>query len=167
MINNIAMIIILLLCIVSMCKWLYDCKFSQNTIKRERNINSKIYFIVFAAAFVVGVGTRIYTFGQAPGGLFFDEAMAAIDGKAIADYGTDHYGMRFPVYFEAWKNGHQSIMMGYIMAPIIKLFGFSKLTIRLPLLLTSIAGAVFLVLLTKEITYAYYLSSIKPNISSL
>lgn len=150
MINNIAMIIILLLCIVSMCKWLYDCKFSQNTIKRERNINSKIYFIVFAAAFVVGVGTRIYTFGQAPGGLFFDEAMAAIDGKAIADYGTDHYGMRFPVYFEAWKNGHHSIMMGYIMAPIIKLFGFSKLTIRLPLLLTSIAGAVFLVLLAKD-----------------
>lgn len=58
--------------------------------------------------------------------------------------------MRFPVYFEAWKNGHQSIMMGYIMAPIIKLFGFSKLTIRLPLLLTSIAGAVFLVLLAKD-----------------
>ena len=40
--------------------------------------------------------------------------------------------------------------MGYIMAPIIKLFGFSKLTIRLPLLLTSIAGAVFLVLLAKD-----------------
>lgn len=150
MINNIAMLIILLLCIVSMCKWLYDYKFSQNPIKKERNINRKIYFIVFAAAFVVGVGTRIYTFGQAPGGLFFDEAMAAIDGKAIADYGTDHYGMKFPVYFEAWRNGHQSIMMGYLMAPLIKIFGLSKIVIRIPNLVIGIAGAIFLVLLAKD-----------------
>ena len=50
---------------------------------------------------LLAVAVRIYRFGAVPGGFNQDGAMAAIDAKALADYGTDHYGMRYPVHLTA------------------------------------------------------------------
>lgn len=57
---------------------------------------------------VVAVGIRIYKFGEVPCGVMGDEAMIAINGKSLADYGIDIYGTRFPVHLNAWGQGQQS-----------------------------------------------------------
>ncbi len=149
-VNESVTLIMIVLILVCIFRVIYEKSFSKDGIKRKENYSSLCYRTFFASVFLVGIITRLWSFGNAPGGFFCDEAMVAIDAKAIADYGTDHYGMRFPVYFQAWKNGQQSIMLGYLTAPFIKLFGMSKLTVRLPMLIVSTAAAVCLVLFVKD-----------------
>ena len=83
---------------------------------------------------------RLWRFGSVPGGFNQDGAMAAVDAKALADYGTDRYGMRLPAHFTAWGYGQMSVLMSYCMAPFIKLFGLNPVTARLPSLLWSLVG---------------------------
>ena len=48
----------------------------------------KIYKIVFLFAILLAILVRTYLFGVVPGGMNQDGAMAAVDAKALADYGT-------------------------------------------------------------------------------
>ena len=66
--------------------------------------------------------------------------MAAVDAAALAKYGTDRYGMRFPVHFTAWIGSQMSVLLSYCMVPFIKLLGFSTFSIRLPMLFISGLG---------------------------
>ncbi len=100
---------------------------------------------------VVAVLVRVWRFGEVPGGFNQDGAMAAVDAKALADYGTDRLGMRLPVHLTAWGYGQMSSLLSYLMAPWIKLFGLSPVTARLPLLLVSLAGLWCLYLLTRDV----------------
>lgn len=95
--------------------------------------------------------SRIYKFGQIPGGINQDEAMAAVDAYALANYGTDRFGMSYPVHFTAWGYGQMSVLLSYLMIPFMKIWGLSVITARLPMLITSIAGALFLFLLIKQV----------------
>lgn len=149
-VNNFVLLLMIALVLICLLKVVYIRIFSKDDLKSGSHYSNLYYKIFFAVVFFIAIITRLWSFGNAPGGFFCDEAMSAIDAKAIADYGTDHYGMKFPVYFQAWKNGQQSIMMGYLMAPIIKLFGMSKVTVRLPMLIVSIVAAVCLVLWVKD-----------------
>ena len=87
---------------------------------------------------------RCIRFGSVPDGINQDEAMGAMDAWALSKYGTDRYGTFLPVHFEAWKYGQMSALLAYCMVPFIKVFGFSTVTVRLPMLLVS-CGAVALV----------------------
>ena len=69
-----------------------------------------------------------------------DEAMTALNAKTIAETGKDLTGVSFPVYLEAWGFAGQSVMLAYIMAFFIKIFGFSLFSIRLPMLLISLVS---------------------------
>ena len=69
--------------------------------------------------------------------------MAAVDAKALADYGTDRFGTWLPCHLYAWGYGQMSSLMSYLIAPFVKLFGLSVVTMRIPSLLCSIAGGVF------------------------
>lgn len=116
----------------------------------ELVIPDRLYLILLAVAAIAAVTVRIYQFGSVPGGFNQDGAMAAVDAKALADYGTDRYGMRYPVHLTAWGYGQMSSMLSYLMVPFIKLFGFSPLVLRLPQLLVSMAGLVCLYLFIRE-----------------
>ncbi len=102
--------------------------------------------ILLAAIFI-----RAYHFGAPPIGVHQDEAMAAVDAKALAEYGTDRYGMRYPVHFTAWVSSQMSVLLSYCMIPFIKILGFSTVTIRLPLLITSCLGLLALYLFTRQL----------------
>ena len=106
--------------------------------KRER----LVFWAIFAAAFVV----RCIGFVSVPAGVNQDEAMAGVDAWALAQYGTDRFGIRLPVHFTAWKYGQMSVLLSYCMVPFIRLFGFSTFSVRLPMLLAS-CGSVALVYL--------------------
>ena len=106
----------------------------------ELHISPRAFRILLALAVLTAVAVRIYRFGLVPGGFNQDGAMAAVDGKALAEYGTDRFGMRLPVHLTAWGYGQMSALLSYLMAPFIGLFGLSACTARLPLLLVSLAG---------------------------
>lgn len=79
-----------------------------------------------------------------------DEAMAAIDAWALSEYGTDHYGMQWPVHFQAWLYGQMSALLSYCMIPFIKLSGFSIIAVRMPILLISTVGIVLVYLIARK-----------------
>lgn len=98
-----------------------------------------------------GIFIRSFHFGAIPVGVHQDEAMAAVDALALAEHGTDRYGTRFPVHFEAWKSGQMSVLLSYCMIPFIRLLGFSVFSIRLPMLVVSCLGLFALYLFAREI----------------
>lgn len=97
-----------------------------------------------------GIFVRGFHFGMSPVGIHQDEAMTAVDALALSQYGTDRYGMRFPVHFTAWVGSQQSVLLAYCMVPFIRLFGFSTVTVRLPMLVVSCLGLLALYFLGKE-----------------
>lgn len=117
---------------------------------RESVISPGAYRLLLVFAFLLAVFVRIYRFGMVPGGFNQDGAMAAVDAKALADYGTDRFGMRFPVHLTAWGFGQMSALLSYLMVPFIKFFGLSPVTARLPQLLVSIMGLLFLYLFVRD-----------------
>lgn len=94
----------------------------------------------FALVMAFALAIRLWKYGIVPGGMNQDGAMAAVDAKALSDYGTDRFGMFLPVHFTAWGYGQMSVLMSYCMVPFIKLFGLSAVTARLPILIASMAG---------------------------
>jgi len=109
------------------------------------------YRLAVALLFSAAVLVRIYQFGTVPGGFNQDGAMAAVDAKALVEYGTDHYGMRYPVHLTAWGFGQMSSLLSYLMVPVIKLLGFSVVSVRLPQLLVSLLGLFILYLFSRDV----------------
>lgn len=107
--------------------------------------------MAFWAIFAFAVAVRCIGFGSIPGGVNQDEAMAAVDGWALAQYGTDRFGVRLPVHFSAWQYGQMSVLLSYCMIPFFKLFGFHTVVVRLPALLISCAGVALVYLVGKKL----------------
>ena len=116
-------------------------------INNRENIK---YLILFLLILVLAVFIRVWRFGEVPAGMNQDGAMAAVDAKALSQYGTDRFGMRLPVHLTAWGFGQMSALLSYLMAPFIRLFGLTVTAARLPLLLTSLAGLLCLWLFTRQ-----------------
>ena len=121
-------------------------------IEREYKfeLNPGMYRLCLGVAVVLAVAVRVYQFGSVPGGFNQDGAMAAVDAKALADYGTDRFGMRWPVHLTAWGFGQMSALLSYLMAPLIKLFGLNPVVARLPQLIVSLLGLLALYLFCRD-----------------
>ena len=120
--------------------------------KIEHIFNSKkAEILIVAVLLLIAVVIRVYHFGRIPVGVHQDEAMAAVDAKALADYGTDRYGMRYPVHFTAWVSSQMSVLLSYCMIPFIKILGFSTVSIRLPMLVASCLGLLALYLFGRQL----------------
>ncbi len=98
------------------------------------------YWVLFAAILLIGVAVRLWRMPELPRALYHDGAMAALEAQSLLRFGTDHYGTSWPVYFEAWRFGQMSVLLSYLMIPFFWLFGVSILTIRMPILLMSLAA---------------------------
>lgn len=107
---------------------------------------------MFWGILIGAVLVRCISFGRIPDGVNQDEAMAAVDGLALAKYGTDRYGTFMPVHLEAWKYGQMSALLSYCMIPFIKVFGFHAFSVRLPLLLASCGSVVLMYLIGKKLS---------------
>lgn len=95
----------------------------QGKKQEDWKTNQTVDFIIFCALLFVGFAIRVWQFGMIPDGMNQDGAMAAVDAKALADHGTDRYGMYMPVHFTAWGYGQMSVLLSYMMVPFIKVFG--------------------------------------------
>ena len=116
----------------------------NNSTQKKKYI--RIVFFLFLAAVLI----RTVKFGSVPGGMNQDGAMAAVDAKALAEYGTDRLGMRWPVHLTAWGFGQMSSLMSYLMAPFLKAFGLNIMAARIPSLLVSLGGLVCLFFFAKK-----------------
>lgn len=118
---------------------------------RKIALNERCRIILLAATLVLGLAIRIYQFGLIPGGVNQDEAMAAVDGKALADYATDRFGTFMPAHLYAWGYGQMSSLLSYLIAIFVRVGRFSVITARLPLLIVSILGGIFFYLFVKDL----------------
>ncbi len=103
-------------------------------------IKFKKEHIIVILIFIIAIFSRIYLWPNTINDVNCDEAMTAINAKAITETGKDMYGTSLPVYFETWLYGGQSALLTYFMALCIKIFGFNIFAIRLPMLIVSIVS---------------------------
>ena len=118
-------------------------------IKNEKSIS----YVVLIFAIIL----RCINFGTVPAGYHFDELGSAIDAWFIINYGTDRYGISYPVYFINYGGG-QSALYTYLCAVSIFILEFNEIAIKLPALLSSILFAVFGMKLI-GITFSNYINS--------
>lgn len=107
--------------------------------------------VIFLGLMFVAFLLRIWKFGSVPYGMNQDGAMAAVDAKALADHGTDRFGMFFPAHFTAWGYAQMSVLLSYCMVPFFKLFGMNVIMARLPMLLASMGGLAALYFIAKRL----------------
>ena len=141
-INFLLLIMMTLLCFIALSAKCYSILPTDNLIhkanKYVRIYINKYHILLVAILMLVALFVRAYKFGTIPYGFNQDEAMAALEGLTLSNYGTDHYGMSYPVYFTAWIVSQMNVLLSYIMIPFFKIFGASVFSARLPLLVFSI-----------------------------
>ena len=110
-----------------------------------------IYTILIIFIFIVAITVRFLNWPNTIDDINCDEAMSAINAKSIAENGTDIYGTKYPIYFEGWLISGQSALAIYSIAFFIKIFGFSVISIRLPIMIMTILSLFFMLLLMNKI----------------
>ena len=106
--------------------------------------------IIFWIIIIIGIALRIYNFPTLLQEMNSDEIMTVVNAKAIAETGKDIGGISFPVYLHGW--GGQSVVLLYLVALSIKIFGYTLFAIRLPILLVSIISLFVFYDLVKKVT---------------
>ncbi len=110
-------------------------------LKKE---NVRYFWWIFAAAAAfITIFMHTYKICEIPFGLNVDEASGAYDALNIARYGVDRYLNSYPVYFTNYGDGQNALYI-YMTAVLIKIFGISKLVIRVSIILAAFAGAYFI-----------------------
>ena len=113
---------------------------------REPRWEKFLLALIFFAALIF----RLWGFGLIPAGVNQDGVMAAVDGKALADYGTDRFGTPYPAHLYAWGYGQMSSLLSYLIAIFVRFYGLNTVTMRLPQLLASLMGALCFYLFVRD-----------------
>lgn len=136
-INKVFVIIAVFLILLALLVKNKKFKFLNNLYDRLRNIANKYYKYIILLLFLLTVFTSAFKIGEVPYGLHVDEAGMAYDAISLEKYGVDRYLNKFPLYLINYGGG-QSAMYAYLVVLLIKLFGYSVKTIRLPALILRI-----------------------------
>ena len=107
----------------------------------EKNGEERLVRLLFIVFLIVGIGARIWRFGQVPAGINQDEAFAAYEAYSLLRTGLDTSGYPFPVYLTAWGSG-MNAMESYLMIPFIALFGLKVWAVRMPQLIVGILSLI-------------------------
>ena len=122
----------------------------KNTLinNKEKTENTK-YKIMLLFAFILHIGIFIYFMVKKP--INIDEAMTVLNANSLAKSGTDILGEKLPIYFDTWLHGGQSPFATYLVAIMIKLFGYSLFVTRVPMFVFSMLGLVAFYKFLKEV----------------
>ena len=122
----------------------------KNTLvnNKEKTENTK-YKIMLLFAFVLHIGVFIYFMVKKP--INIDEAMTVLNANSLAKSGTDILGEKLPIYFDTWLHGGQSPFATYLVAIMIKLFGYSLFVTRVPMFVFSMLGLIAFYKFLKEV----------------
>ncbi len=89
-------------------------------------VKISLILVILLAGFL-----RIYKLNQVPPSLNWDEVAAGYNAYTIGNWGKDEWGQCLPLIFTSFKDDKHPIHI-YLAAPLIKLFGLSNFTTRLP-----------------------------------
>ena len=122
----------------------------KNTLvnNKEKTENTK-YRIMLLFAFILHIGVFIYFMVKKP--INIDEAMTVLNANSLAKSGADILGEKLPIYFDTWLHGGQSPFATYLVAIMIKLFGYSLFVTRVPMFVFSMLGLVAFYKFLKEV----------------
>ena len=136
--------------------------------KIKSSKQSVAYKFMLPAAFALHLFVFIYFLIKNP--VHIDEAMTILNANSLAKSGMDILGERLPIYFDTWLHGGQSPFATYIVALMIKLFGYSLFITRVPMFIFSMLGLMAFYKFLKEaipenetiINIAFCLACISP-----
>lgn len=110
-----------------------------------------IIFVVFAIALGLAILTRFYKLGEAPAGLYIDEAGQGYNAYSILQTGKDEFGKPFPFVFRSFIDFKTPIYI-YLVVPLIPIFDLTSFTVRFPSFVFSILTFPVLFLLLLKIS---------------
>ncbi len=140
----------------------------KKRMKSDGKLSRRAYVLWAVLAVVIALAVRGYAFGSVPGGMNQDGAMGAVEANALAQHGTDRFGMSWPLHFTAWGYGQMSVLLSYATIPFIKALGLSVVSARLPMLVASLVGIALVYLYARAIfgrraaLIALFLAAINP-----
>lgn len=125
---------------------------------------SEIIILVFII--LVAIVTRFYKLGEAPQGLYVDEAGQGYSAYSILKTGKDEFGKSFPIVFRSLTDFKTPVFV-YLIVPLIDIFGLNAFTVRFPSFLFSILTIPVLYLLIKQLTKSVPLSQISISLLAI
>lgn len=117
--------------------------------KIKSSTQSGAYKIMLLFAFVLHICVFIYFMVKKP--INIDEAMTVLNANSLAKSGTDILDEKLPIYFDTWLHGGQSPFATYLVAIMIKLFGYSLFVTRVPMFVFSMLGLIAFYKFLKEV----------------
>ena len=117
--------------------------------KIKSSTRSGAYKIMLLFAFILHIGVFTYFMINTP--IHTDEVMTVLNANSLAKSGADILGEKLPIYFDTWLYGGQSPFATYLVAIMIKLFGYSLFVTRVPMFVFSMLGLVAFYKFLKEV----------------
>lgn len=117
--------------------------------KIKSSTQSGAYKIMLLFAFILHIGVFTYFMINTP--IHTDEVMTVLNANSLAKSGTDILGEKLPIYFDIWLHGGQSPFATYLVAIMIKLFGYSLFVTRVPMFVFSMLGLIAFYKFLKEV----------------
>lgn len=108
----------------------------------KEKLKNIIPILIILGGFILVLFTHLYKLTEVPLGLHADEASAAYDAFSISTYGVDRSLDSYPFYFTNYGDGQNALYI-YIMVILFKLFGISRLTIRIGIVASACIAACF------------------------
>src|SRR5258708_4721321 len=117
--------------------------------------------LILVIAIAIAIVTRFYKLGEAPKGLYLDEAGQGYSAYSILKTGKDEFGKSFPIVFRSFTDFKTPVYI-YLIVPLIAIFGLTTFTVRFPSFFFSILTIPVLFhlveeLIHKKMSYKYYL----------
>ncbi len=140
--NRTSLVLVVIVCAAAIMPGIRDKINNTAAAKRFEGIvkllTGRYFNLALIMVLLIGAAVRLWKFGLIPGGFNQDGAMGAVDALALADHGTDRFGMWLPVHFTAWGFGQMSVLLSYLSVPFISLFGLNRFTARIAILIVSL-----------------------------
>lgn len=90
-----------------------------------------IYYCLFFIILIIAFAARFYKLGQAPAGLYLDEAGQGYSAYSLLKTGRDEFGKHFPIVFRSFADFKTPIYI-YLIVPLLPVTGLTPLSVRLP-----------------------------------
>lgn len=103
-----------------------------------------LIFIIFG-----GFILRTYKLTEVPPSLNWDEIAAGYNAYTIAHWGSDEWGVKFPLVFTSFRDDKHPVHI-YLTTPFVGLFGLTDFTTRFPAALFSTFCILLIYLLAKK-----------------
>ncbi|MCJ7805580.1 glycosyltransferase family 39 protein [Patescibacteria group bacterium] len=115
-----------------------------------RKLLKIVPYIILIISIGLAILTRFYKLGEAPKGLYIDEAGQGYNAYSILKTGKDEFGKPFPIVFRSFTDFKTPIYI-YLIVPLIPIFGLTAFTVRFPSFFFSILTIPLIFFLIKEL----------------